>query len=343
MQTLKKYFQILYQFLKTHKSKWFVLIVLSGTFFLIRFPYEEAVLYLMNKVTEQTKFSIKLKYKSFYINPLGPSLVFNNPEILTTNQSTSFKAEQLSLRPSYTALLQLKTGGVITLKWPDSVLNMTIRKKQIEKNKPGWFIHIDTHNFNPVFLRFFIPILSKTSGKINLDMEMLLDPKFEKQPEGSWFLNGTDFHSQALSYTFPGAIGAISLPSFQWNRIHSNGEIRKGEIIISDIALGTKKDAFQLKTRGIISIDIKKDFSKKIKPRLKNYNMGMEILINEDLKPKLYFLDLFFSSIESKTSQGWRYLGHIKGNTANFFDLSPVSQLPTLKEIQNPVVTDDIL
>ena len=333
----KNYLPALYKFLKKHKRKWVVFILLSCAFFLIRFPYEEAISYLIGQLRERTKSPIQFKYESFYIHPLGPSIVFKKPEILTSTTQTPFKAAELRLRPSYKALLQLKPGGIVTLKWPNSVLNVIVRKKQIKKDIEGWFMNVKAQNFNPSFLSSFIPILSKTTGKITLDIDLLLDPRFEIQPTGAWNITGYNVQNQALSYTFPGATGTISLPSFQWSQISSQGQMKEGETIISNVSFGEKKDAFQVKTRGIVSVNfIKQEFSKRIIPRLKSYNIGLEVLASEDLKPKLYFLDLFFSSVASETPQGWRYLAHIKGNAANFFDLSPVKQLPTLQEIQNP-------
>ena len=343
MSILKKYIGILYQFLKIHRIKCLVFILLSVVFILLRFPYEEAVLYLISQLKEETRASIHLKYDSFYINPIGPSFVFNNPKILITKNQNTFTAQRLIIRPSYTSLLQLQPGVALVLKWPGSIMNATIRKKQIKKNKPGWFIKLTAHNFNPALLDSIVPTLSKTKGKINMDMELLLDPVFETQPEGFWNINGNNIHNQALSYTFPGAIGTVSLPSFKWSKVSSRGQIKEGEIVISDISIGGQKDAFQIKSRGVISIDfIKSNLSGKIKkPLIKSYSMGLDILTSEDLKPKLYFLNLVFSSIESKTPQGWRYLGYVKGNTANFFNLSPAPQLPTLEEIQNPKVNDN--
>ena len=338
MEILNKYIKKLYQFLKTHKSKWLIFILFSVGFFLIRFPYEEAVLYLMNQLQKQTKSSIQLKYDSFHINPLGPALVFNNPKIITPANQSTFTAQQLSVRPSYKSLLQLKEGVIITLKWPDSTLKSTIRKKKMKKNLSGWLLHLKTYNFNPSLLSAFVSLLSKTKGKINIDMEIFIDPTFETQPVGSWNLSGENIYSQAFSYTFPNGIDVITLPDFKWSRINSVGQLQKGEISIADISFGKKKDVFQIKSRGIVSVNfIKKGFSKKIRPHFKSYNLGLDILIGEDWQQLERTLDLLLKNIKSKTPQGWHYLGYIKGNTANFLNPpTPVSKLPTLQEIQNP-------
>ncbi|MDE0118534.1 MAG: hypothetical protein OXM55_00810 [Bdellovibrionales bacterium] len=337
----KKYLPVLYHFLKKHKRKWLVFILLSCAFFLIRFPYEEAISYLIGQLRKNTKSPIQFQYDRFYIHPLGPSIVFKNPEILTPTTLTPFKATELRFRPSYKSLLQLKPGGILILKWPDSLLNVTVGKQQMDKDIEGWFINIKAQNFNPSFLSPFLPILSKTKGKVNFNINMLLDPRFQIQPSGNWSITGYNIQSQALSYTFPGAIGTISLPAFQWSQIRSEGEMKKGDALISDASLGEKKDSFQIKTRGVMSFKLmKQGFSNKIIPRLKSYNIGLEILASEDLKPKLYFLDILFSSVASETPQGWHYLAQVKGNAANFFDLSPVKQLPTLQEIQNPLEGD---
>lgn len=344
MNTLKKYLQILWQWLKTYKKRWFLCIILIGAIFLIRFPYEEAILYFINQINKQTKYSIQLKYENLYINPLGPTLVFNKPEILTTVSQDTFKAEQLSFRPSYKSLLQLKKGAVMTIKWPNSTLKMSVRKKSLntrnqegKKKKLGWFIHINTSNFNPAFLDSFIPALSKTKGNVNIDMQIMIDPEFRQQPEGQWNITGRNVYIQALSYTFPGKLlGGISLPSLQWSKINFQGQIKKSEVAISDLSLGGKTDDFQLKTRGILSIRFNPSVTGQVRPNIKNYRLGVEILANENLKSQFYSLDLLFSKIKSKTPKGWRYLGNIRGNMATLPSISPVSQLPTLKDIQNP-------
>ena len=343
MEILQKSLKKLYQFLKTHKSKWLIFILFSVVFFLIRFPYEEAMLYLMNQLQEQTKSSIQLKYDSFYISPLGPALVFNNPKIITPVNQSTFTAQQLSVRPSYKSLLQLKEGVVITLKWPGSMLQSTIRKKQIKKDLSGWLFHLKTNNFNPSLLSAFVSLLSKTKGTVNIDMKILIDPTFETQPEGSWSFSGENIYSQAFSYTFPNGMDVITLPDFKWSRINSIGQIKKGEITLTDISFGEKKDVFQIKSRGVVSINFtKKGFSKKIRPHFKSYNLGLDVLIGEDWQQLERPLDLLLKNIKSKTPQGWHYLGHLKGNTANFLNPpTPVSKLPTLQEIQNPADDDE--
>ena len=191
--------------------------------------------------------------------------------------------------------------------------------------------------FVPVFVpvpRAFVSVLSHTKGKINLDMELWVDPLFKTQPEGSWQITGRDFQSQALSYTFPGDMGAISLPHFNWRNLSAEGRIKKGEISITDISCGDKKDSFQIQTRGIVSLNFtKQTFSKRITLNLKSYSLGVKVLVREELKNKLRFLDWFLEETKSKTPEGWLYMAHIKGNRA-IFDPSPVDKLPTLSEIK---------
>ena len=343
MEKIKKCIQILWEWLKIHKKKWLAFTAIFIFFFLILFPYEEVVSYFINKLNINTKNSVQLQYESFYINPLGPCIVFKKPEIFTKMTQNSIIADQLKLRPSYKSLLQFKMGGIITLKWPSSLLNIIISKKQKEDNASDWHIHIKSPYFNLSDFRFFSPLFNKIKGIMNIDIKMLLDPNFTRQPEGQWNINSHYFQSQALSYTFPGSIGNISLPAFKWSQINLQGKIKKGDITVSDISLGDKKDTFQLKTRGIISIDfLKQRASQRIRSRLKSYHLGLDILVNKDLKPKLSFLSIFLPSIESQTPQGWRYLGEVRGNMRNF-DIFRTETLPTLQKIQNPEITKETL
>ena len=335
---MKKYAQLFYLFLKKHKSKWLLFILLSIVFFLIRFPYKETVRYLLTQA--QSKSSVEFQYKSFYIQPLGPWLVFKNPEISGTGKIKSFlKVDQIKLRPSYKSLWQLKPGALIHLKWfPNSLISIQIRKKIIKKNSARWLAHIKARNLPPHKLRTLAPFLAQMKGTLNGDIELLLDPKFTTQPKGFWNISAKKIQSKALSYTFPGAVGTINLPPLEWSKIHSQGKIQEGEFVISDLNLGAEKDAFQLKMRGLVSLDfVKSGFSKKVRPRFKSYHLGLDILVHEDLKPRLYFLDLFFSAAGSQTLKGQRYLAKIKGSTAQFFDMTPVKKRPTLQEIQNPL------
>lgn len=341
MNMLNTYIKKLYQFLKTHKSKWLVLIVFSLIFFLILFPYESAVLYLTNQLNKQTKSSVQLQYDSFFINPLGPRLVFKNPKIFMTGYQNAFTAKKLTLKPSYKSLLQLKIGGHIILQWSKgSSLSLTVRKTQIKRKKLGWLFHINAQNFNPFFLSAFFPIMSKMSGKINISIEAILDPLFETQPKGSWSIRGQNIQSRFSSYTIPNnpTFGTIMFPYFKWSRIHSHGEIKNGEFIISDFSLGENKDTSQIRTRGIFRIDFKKHISsKRIRTQLRQYNIGLDMSLSEDMKNQFYpSLDLLLSKIGAKTPQGWRYLGLIKGTSVSMPSPSPVSKLPTLQEIQNP-------
>ena len=345
MKWLKKFSGFILRFFKTHKWKWLSFVLLFFVFFLIRFPYEATAEYLINQIRKTTKIPVRIKYENFYIHPMGPAVVFQKPEILTTKNQPPFTAEKIILRPSYKSLLRLQPGGTAVLKWPDSSLTVTIGRKRVatdpaSKREPslGWSVQASSSGgFNPYVLHSFWPMLTKIEGKINFNIQLLVDPTFNTQPEGQWSINGANFQSRALSYTFPGAVGTISLPAFAWSRVNFQGKTKEGETVITDLSLGGGKDAFQLKTRGIVRANLTmRRFSKRIAPRFKNYNIGVDILADQELKSKLYFLDLFFQSAESQTAQGSRYLLNIKGNTANPFDSTAVTSLPTLQEIQNP-------
>ena len=330
-------------FLKEHKKNWLLFFLLSIGFLLIRFPYESAMLYLIGQIQERTKSAFQLKYESFYINPLNLSVVFNNPEIMIKQSQAVLKAKRVQLSPSYAGLLRGKPGGSATLQWPDSTVNVTFRKKTVEKDKTKWLVHVRTRDLNPALLSVFAPLLSHTKGKINLDLELLWDPLFKAQPEGSWQLTGQEFQSQALSYTFPGDMGAISFPHFRWSRLRAEGQMRNGDISLADLSFGEKKDSFQIQTKGLVSLEFfKQPHSKRVTPRLKNYSLGVKILVKEELEPKLRFLDWFLKSAKSQTSQGYLYMAHIKGYSMGVPDVSPVDKLPTLSEIKSPPKADEI-
>ena len=341
IQIIKKSLQALLFFLKEHKKKWLLFFLLSIGFLLLRFPYESAMLYLIGQIQERTKSAFQLKYESFYINPLNLSLVFNKPEIMLKQSQTVLKAKQVQLSPSYAGLLRGKPGGSATLKWPGSTVNVTFRKKTVAEDKTRWLVYVKTRDLNPALLSVFAPLLSHTKGKVNLDMELLWDPLFRVQPEGSWRLTGQEFQSQALSYTFPGDMGAISFPHFNWSRLRAEGQMKNGNISLVDLSFGEKKDSFQIQTKGLVSLEFSKQtYSKRVIPRLKTYSLGVKILVKEELEPKLRFLDWFLKSAKSSTTQGYLYMAHIKGHSMGVPDVSPVDKLPTLSELKNPPKVD---
>ncbi len=335
MNFLRKYLGIILHWFKLYRLKLLVFFVLLGLFFLIRFPYEEGISFLLDRVFRRAQ--IQLRYDNFYIHPIGPALVFENPEIQVGHSPRYIKLDQLRILPSYKALFSLRPGAVFIFKWRRSDLIISVRKTNWGSSGHRLVMDLKAINFDPSVLRSTWPLLSKLSGAFYLNMKMVWDDIQEIRLDGFWNLTGGEIRIKALSYTFPGTIGTISLPNFHWSRFHSSGQIKKNSVVISDISIGETKDPFQLKTRGILSLDIrKKSFSSRPSFYLKSYDIGMEILASEDLKSKLYFLDLLFSSVEKKTPSGSRYLARIKGNSASFFNLFAVPELPTLKEIQNP-------
>lgn len=336
MDQISKYIQILWNWLKKNKSKWLTFIAVFTLFFIILFPYQEAVSYFINKLNNSTKNSIQFKYESFYINPLGPFIVFNKPEIITKTLQNNFQADQIKIRPSYKSLLQFKLGGIVFLKWPNSLMQITISRKKAKNKSFHWLTHVKSPYFNLSDLHFLSPIFNKIKGTIDIDTKILLDPNFVMQPEGHWSINSNSFQSQALSYTFPGIFGSITLPTLKWTQVSLQGKVKKGDIIISDFSFGDQKDPFQLKARGIISIDfLKQGMSKKIRSRLKSYHMGLDIFVNKEIEPHLSSFLVLFKSLELQTPQGWRYLGEIRGNMATY-DAFRTKTLPTLQQIQNP-------
>ena len=335
---LKVYLKKFWTWLKLHKKKWLVFCLFCILFFIILFPYEEGIKYLTNKIREQTRSSFQLSYDSFYFNPFSLSLAFKNPKIQLHPGGQPLKLKKINISPSFKSLLTFKPGGTVILQWKNSKIVFIFQKKNIEKKQAGWFISLNTYQWNPSDLSPIWPVLSNISGKINFQGELQLDPNFKMKPKGMWQLNGYNIKSKDFSYTFPGTIGTVHLPDFQWNRMASSGKIKRGEVLISDLIAGEKKEPFQVKTRGSLLLAFNK-LKRAAFPRIyiKSYDIGLDILADDNLRQQLYFLDLLFQSVASQTSNGsWRYLARIKGNPANFFDLSPISRLPSLQEMQNP-------
>ncbi len=343
MTQIKKYLLYIWEQQKKYKKRWFGFFLLLFGFFLVRFPVEEAISRLVNQFNQESPVSFQLNYENLRLSFFNPALVFNEAQILISHTQKKLKLKQLRVYPSYPALLMLKPGIRILFKWPDSTMWLTFRKKTLKKDQVGWFISMEASHFSLAHLQAFSPLLSKISGYFDINIELVLDPSFKQQPDGSWQIHGVNIESQALSYTFPGTTGTISLPSFGWGKVHSEGKVKEGEFLISDISIGEKEDPFQIMARGVLSLFfVKQTFNKSSVAQRKSYDISLDILTSEELKPKLYFLDLFFSSVESETAFGSRHLGRIRGNRANPFDLSSIAKLPSLEEIQNPEDSEEL-
>jgi len=334
---IRNSFRIIKKWFSTYKKKWLVFILLSIFFFAWRFPYNESILYLIDKIRVTSGLGFYINYKKVYLSLLGPALVFEEPEIQLESTGDIFKVEEIHIYPSYKALMTLKAGVGLTLKWSDSEVSLIARKKRLNRETIGVLVSIKSARFDLSQLSDFFPIFSKISGYVRLNGDLWVDPEFNKPPEGSWRFSGRNVNSRALSYTFPGSIGTISLPTFQWSRFLSQGTIENGKILIAETSMGEKNDPFQIKTRGMIELNFfRQSFSQIPRIQLNNYTLGMEIITHSNIKSKLYFLDIFFSSVEEKTSYGSHYLVLLQGNKANLFDMSQITKLPTLEEILEP-------
>ena len=336
-EILVKYLQTSWTWFKTHKKKWLVFLALSLLFFIIRFPYKPALRYAVNTLKAQTRSQFQLNWDSFYIHPLGPAVVLKNPKFKLRPEQNELQLSELKIYPLYKALFTLKPGMRIVLKHSSSEVELQMQKTNLEKNIKGFGLTINTRRLDPSLFSDLFPLLSKVQSRIDFYLKIKWDPQFKQSPKGEWRFRAENTKSQALSYTLPGTIGTISLPAFQWKNADSSGEIKKEEILISDINFGEEKEPFQWKMRGVFSINFNKNrFSAFPRMSIKNYNTALDIIVNPELKKKLYFLDLFFEPAARKISTGWRYLAQIKGNRVNFFDLSPVESLPSLAELQGP-------
>ena len=322
-------------FIKKHKFKFVIFVLLTGLFFLIRFPYEEALAFALKKALGPGG-RVQFHYDDFYFTPAGPGLVFKNPRI-QIGARHHLKADWLKAAPSYKALFKFKPGVVFVLTWKNNQAEITLRSSRYGRARSAWAFTIEALNFNPEVLRSAVPLFSKVSGRLSFKAQLLWDPEYQESPEGYWSVKGRGLQVRSFSYTFPGTIGTMSLPSFQWEKVHSFGEIKKGVFLIKDTVIGGGKDAFQMRVRGEADLNWhKRPFSSRPGVRLNHYDLALEILTDKDLQSKLYFLDLFLSSVETKTERGTRYLARIKGNKVNFFNLSRADKLASLKEIQNP-------
>ena len=343
MSSLRVYFWWMVRGLSSHRRK--VLIFVCGAlfFFLLKFPYNEAVFYLVRQVEERARGAFGFNYGSFYFTPWGPEVVFKEPEIRIRGLEGVIKVKELGLFPSYGALLSLRRGVGVVVRWQDaSELEVVIRERGLSRGREGFLITVRSSLFKLSHLKAWMPVLAKVSGYASFHFEFLVDSSFEEAPVGFWSFAGRNLSTQALSYTFPGNIGTISLPAFQWASARSTGTInREGRLRLVEAGIGVAQDPFQMKLRGVLEMDFKSSFSLMPGVSLKNYDMALDILAAPDIKPKLYFLDILLSSVENKTAGGSRYLARLRGSKSGLFNLSRLSRWLTMQEMENPTSPED--
>ena len=346
MTYLSNFIAYLFTAFRRYKKKLFLFLALVLLFFTIRFPYEEGVSFLLNQIKKGTNNAFNLHYDSFSINPIGPTIVFRQPEVYIRAIDTTLKVRQIKLSPSYLSLLTLNLGGKINVLLQNaSHLHIVLKQKKIKNSQNGVALDINIPRLDPQALRSIFPQITQwKSGSIQFKMTVELDPSFTAQPEGIWFLEGKNLETRALSFSSftqnPNTIGigSFPFPPFKWGKIFSRGSVKDGEIQVSSLHIGEEKDSFQVKLAGLALVPLQRgSYSPMPRGKLESYDFGIEVQATDAIKSKLFFLDLLFGN-DAQTKEGHKtkYLARVSGNRSQKFSLTPIQKLPTLEEIISP-------
>ncbi|MCB0355578.1 MAG: type II secretion system protein GspN [Bdellovibrionales bacterium] len=321
----QKLAQFIINIFKFHKKKLLSIVFFALVFFLILFPYEDLSDLVTENVALATNNQVFITFDDLNLSLIpAPGLDMKGVKLELPNLPP-IEAQSLSLSPSIASLLAFKLGFVSNIKGLlDGDLQLVVKpgSKTEDKKIQLQAVDIEANNIQLSELKKYLNLPIQLKGKANLELNAELDPNFVEQPDGEASLMTEKLRLPSTSLPTP--FGELPFPEMNFEKLTLKGRLTGGDLIIEQFELGSIKDAFSMRLKGRLGLQLIKG-PRGIAPLPGAFDLKAEINSksrdNKDLQLFLSFLDKY--KVTSGDTD--RYLLRVKGR--NFQQNPDMSKL----------------
>lgn len=289
-----------------HKKSLVLIFIFYVILGLIFFPYEDALQKTLFQLTESHQ-DVNLKYESSFVGLLPPRVSLKNVEITTPWFIQTIAIDQLIIKPSYLALMALTFGLKVEFVKKSSRVRLWMKNSSFKKRKK-LLIQIQSKALNLRHLSFASSFFANAKGIAEFFINFKWDPSFSSPPEGFFQVRGKDMEFQP--YSFPKKyIIPMDLPHLTWKTLDGKLTMSKDQVQIEKLVIGRKSGPFYLDSKGQVGVKIGK-----FRKTIENYNIDLNLILDQKIKSRLIFVDLFLSNVEDAVSKDrFQYSANIQG------------------------------
>ena len=312
----------IFSVLNKNKKSLFLISSLISFLFIIRFPWNDLLEKTFRDLQKKSSQVSQIEFEDLQLKMLPPGVQFKNLSFFPKGRPISL--DSLIVSVDVAKWLAFKKAWKFKLSKINSHLFVSFYKTEKQnKEKPEsppidfYSIKSSMPNFNLEVLNDLFPN-TQFSGLFNSQFSFNGSPKDVEKIKASLDSIGENIYLSSLKLKTP--LGPLNLPPINWSSIKASAEVKESEVIFKGLRLGEAKDDFYVKMKGSGALD----FSYTGQPRLRAYNLELQIDLNKNFP--LRILDLMFGSFKEDKGDFYRYKLRLIGEG---------SQVPNMEKLDS--------
>ncbi len=312
---LKKIFgPLIYLF--TDKKKLIVLVLfLTMVFGILIFPYDDMSDMITALFAKNSHDQVFVQFDDLGIGFLPPSLKMSNVT-LDTPVLPTLKAKKLYLAPNIAGLLAFSPGFSASI---EDVLKGDIHfdlraGKKVSDAVKLQNITLKLKSLDLKSLTGYLQAQVDLEGAIGATIDAAIDPTLVEQPDGEVTLDIDKF--RLPTSTVPTMLGPVSLPNTEISHISLKGQLKGGNLDITDGVIGQQGDTINGKIKGRIGLRLI-HVGNQVAPEFGAYEFKIDLNFDRAAEKNFgLFLNLF-DKYRTVTGAGSRYAFRLSAQNFN--------------------------
>ena len=275
----------------------------------ILFPYDDVIQKLNYKLSEASS-SVHLQYDSHSLGFFPPRLILKKADLITPWMTGPASFDKLAFSPAYLSFMAFKPGIRITAYREKSKLKILLKTSFLSqgKNTRPFEIRAESKNFEIKHFQLLSPFFNRSRGVIDFFVDLKADMQTNLF-NGSIQMRAQDVFFN--SYSFSQSIGTWTLPQLKWKSLEGKASLDKGRLNIQNLRIGERTSPLYLQSKGFINLKFG------ALQMIREYDLELDVLLNEEMKNQFFFLDLFLSNVEEKIEEDrYQYKAKITGRSS---------------------------
>ncbi len=321
MFRLLKFF---FSFIWTRRRGLFFIFIFTALFFVIRFPWNQALEKTVKKAQESFPPSFRMDFERLRLKLFPPGIELQ--QLSLNYKGKAVLLDSLRVSPALSQWLAFKKAWGFKAAQGDSSLSVVFRSKkrameegELETPVTVYLVKGHSPSLDLKALSGLFPRL-KMSGraKIRFDYE---GGRLERMEDitASFNLKGKNIRLSRAEFQVP-PLGHLSLPSVKWSEAEVVSHLKEGDIVFKVFRWGAPTDDVVIQMKGSGSI-----MSVYGRVRLNSYNVQLQIDVSKNFQMR-NMLDLMFADYKEDKGSFYRYRLRLAGQGNQFPNMEKLTE-----------------
>ena len=295
-----------FKLLKNSKGKIFLMLFSTLAFIFILFPFDDLSDLITSQVSKATNNSVYVTFDKLKMSIFPQAGAQMEKVYIETLRTPGLSAEELTITPSVSGLIQQKPYGHVSAKGflkGDVDLNVSGGGKTengVERQKLD--VTAQKISLNDIRELANLPILLK--GQLDLQSTVIADLSLSEQPEIELDLTIRQFELPPANVNTP--MGPLTLPDLKLSSVELKGRLSAGRFIIESGQIGKAGDELYGSIKGNFDISLQ-NRGGQIGHQLGAYSIELDLKTKRTFQERAALFLTFIDTYKTPTSEGAQY------------------------------------